>query len=902
MSAMGRWWRKLSVLRQREQFGGELDEEMQFHCEQMAREFEEQGMSREEARTAALRQFGNATRMRERSHEVMGFRWESVAQDVRFALRQMGRNPGFAVTAMLMLALGMGASTAIFGFVDAALIQPLPYGQPNRLLAVDESAAAFPRTNLSRYDYEDWKRMNHTLESLDVYNGFGFLLRMGPVTEPVPATRVSAGFFHTLGVQPILGRDFRPGEDQPGQPKIVMLPYGTWKTRFGGRRDVIGQQVSLSGDEYTIVGVLPRSFAFAPRASAQFWVPLLERNGGCEQRRSCHNLDGIARLKDGVTEQQALADLKNVAAQLSVQYPDSNTGQGASVEPLTELIVGKIQPILLTLLSGAGLLLLIACVNVASLLLVRAEKRRREIAVRGALGATPARLVRQFVTEGLLLAVAGCAGGILIAGGLMTLLTGIVPKGMAEGMPFLSLVGLNAHTAVFAAGVAVLAAVLLAAIPALRMQLKDLHEGLGEGARGTAGRLWRRLGANLVVVELAVAVVLLAGAGLLGKSLYRLLHVEMGFDTTHLATAYVMATGPGYAKPEQDMALYREIERRVGALPGVTGVAITSDLPIQCDCDTDWIRIPGKPYHGEHNDVLERDVNPEYLGLLRVKLLEGRMFTEQDDPQHPSVTIINETFAKKYFPGEDPVGKRVADIKLSPGSMRQIVGVIADFREGALDDPPVASGVLPDLSLAGNEFLCRGADGGRCGGAVAGDGEGDAGDQPQPGRVWRGDDGGAGECFADGDAASLLDMAGGWICGDGAGAVRGGIVWGGGVFSEPEDAGDRGEDGAGRRARRGPGNDPERGGVAGGSGDCGGSGLRGGRGGADEEPAVWGGCMGCADAGGGGRRAGRGCAGGELFAGPKGGRGESGGGAAGRVNRGYGLRFTGQEGTGYWRR
>ena len=695
MRALGKMLRKLAALTGRMRFDDELDEEMAFHKEQIEQELRDRGMSAVEAHYAAMRQFGNSTRMKERSNDVVRFRLETVTQDVRFAARQMGRNPGFALTAVLMLALGMGVSTAIFGFVDAALIEPLPYAQPNRLAAVDESESAFPRSNLSRYDYDDWKRMNHSLASLDVYGGTGYLLRMGSVIVPVPGARVSAGFFRTLGVQPILGRDFRPGEDAPGQAKIVMLPYGTWKARFGGRRDVIGQQVSMSGDEYTIVGVLPQSFAFAPRANAQFWVPLLDRRAGCEDRRSCHDLDGVGRLKAGVTEQQALADLKNVAAQLATQYPDSNTGQGASLEPLTELIVGKVRPILLTLLAGAGLLLLIACVNVASLLLVRAEKRRREIAVRGALGATPARLVRQFVTEGLLLAVGGCGGGLLVAGGLMALLTRIVPKAMAQGMPFMDIVGLNGHTILFAAGVAVLAALLLAAIPALRMQLTDLHEGLNEGARGTAGQLWRRLGANLVVVELAVAMVLLAGAGLLGKSLYRLLHVDLGFDATHLATNYVMGAGPGYAKPAQDMTLYREIQRRVGALPGVTGVGITSDMPMQCNCDTDWIRIPGKPFHGEHNEVLERDISPEYLGVLRAKLLEGRMLTDEDDAQHPYVAIINETLAKKYFPGEDPVGKQMVDDGLTPGSMRTIVGVVADVREGALDDPAWPAEYLP---------------------------------------------------------------------------------------------------------------------------------------------------------------------------------------------------------------
>jgi macrolide transport system ATP-binding/permease protein len=694
MSALNRLVRKLAALIRRARFDSELDEEMAFHREQIEKELLDHGMTVEGARYAAMRQFGNSIRLKEQSHEAMSFRLETVAQDVRFAVRQIGRNPGFAVTAVLMLALGMGASTAIFGFVDAALIQPLPYGQPNRLVAVDESEAVFPRSNLSRDDYEDWKQMNHTLASLDVYRGTGFLLRLGSVAEPVPAARVSAGFFHTLGVQPILGRDFHLGEDQPGQPKSVMLPFGTWKQRFGGRADVIGQTVSLSGEEYTIVGVLPRSFAFAARAAAEFWVPLLDRNG-CEQRRSCHDLDGVARLKDGVTEQAALADLKNLAARLEAKYPGSKKGQGASVEPLAELLIGKVRPILLTLLAGAGLLLLIACVNVASLLLVQAEKRRREIVVRGVLGATPARLVRQFVTEGLLLAVAGCAGGILVAGGLMALLTRLVPTTIAQGMPFLSTVGLNAHTALFAAGAAALAAVLLATIPTLRMQLKDLHEGLAEGGRGAAGRLWQKLGANLVVVEMAVAVVLLAGAGLLGKSLYRLLHVELGFDATHLASAYMMETGQGGTKPDELMRLYRSIEQRVGELPGITGVGITSDLPIQCNCNTDWIRIPDKPYHGEHNEVLERDVNPAYLSVLRARLLEGRLFTDADDAQHPNVTIINESLAKKYFPGEEPLGKRIGNGDLSPASMREIVGVVADIREGALDDPFWPAEYLP---------------------------------------------------------------------------------------------------------------------------------------------------------------------------------------------------------------
>jgi macrolide transport system ATP-binding/permease protein len=676
---------KISFLFRRNRFHSELDEEMAFHRDQAEKDFIAAGMPAQKAHFAAMRQFGNPTQLREQSHGFVAFRWETVAQDLRFALRQLRHDVGFALTAIFILALGMGVSVAIFAFVDAALIQPLPYIAPNRLVDVAENSAMFPRSNLSRADYEDWNRLNHSFSTLDAYTGNGYLLRTPSGPEPVPAARVTDGFFRTLGVRPMLGRDFRSGEDRPGGAKIAILSYGTWQKRFGSRPDVIGQSMTLDGDAYTIIGVLPREFAFAPRANAEFYVPLLDKSE-CESRRSCHDLFGVARLRDGVTPQAALEEMKAIAAQLAVQYPGSNQGQGAEVQPLANVIIGPVKPVLLILLAASGLLLLIASVNVASLLLVRSESRRREVAVRGALGATPVRLSRQFITEGLLLAAVGCLAGVVVSKWTMTILTTLIPASVAINVPFLAHVGFHMHSALFACAVALLAAGLMALTPILRLSFLDIREGLGDGGRSAAGRFWQRIGANLVVAELSVAVILLVGAGLLGKSFYRLLHVELGMDPTHLATLQMAAPDKSYPKPEQKVALLREITRRLSALPGVESVGITSDLPVQCNCDTDWIRIVGKPFHGEHNEVDERDVTPAYFATLKAKLIRGRLFTEDDDASKSQKVIINETLAQKYFPGEDPIGKKIANGSLDPKSMREVIGIVGNIREGGLDD------------------------------------------------------------------------------------------------------------------------------------------------------------------------------------------------------------------------
>ena len=669
----------------RRRSGDDFADEIKAHLELEADELQREGVSEEEARRRASVEFGSVTAAQERFYLRNRVVWfDNLVHDTRFAIRQLAKNPGFAATALIVLALGIGACVAIFAFVDAALLEPLPYANPNRLMSVNESNVESPRWPLAYPDYLDWQRLNKSFTSIDVYGGAGYLLHTSSGAEPVQAMRVSGGFFQTLGVHPMLGRDFNPGEDRLGGANVVLLSYGAWRHRFGARRDLVGQTVDLDSNAYTIIGVLPRAFSFAPGGNAEFWVPINVLSPH-EQTRNFYDFWGIGRLRDGVTPATAKAEMTAIAKQLQRQYGITGRDLSANVVPLSEVIVGDVRPILLALLGAAGLLLLIACVNVASLVLVRSESRRREIAVRSALGATPLRLLRQFVTEGFLLALFGSGAGVIIAAGIMKLLARLVPKDMASNMPFLEGLGLNLHTGAFAVAVALLAALLLAATPTLRLSFQRTSSGLAEGDRGAASRLWRRLGASLVVVELAIAVVLLAGAGLLGQSLYRLLHVPLGFDANHLATVQVMAPGTVYKSDEQIAGLYREILGRVTSLPGVESAGMTSRLPVQCDCNTDSIRFPGRPYHGEHNEVDERHAGPAYLATLKAGLVRGRFFNDMDDVSKPGVAVINQALAKKYFPGQDPVGQRIANDEGGRPSVWEIVGVVDDVREGPLD-------------------------------------------------------------------------------------------------------------------------------------------------------------------------------------------------------------------------
>jgi predicted permease len=664
----------------------ELDEELRYHVERQIEEDVAAGVSHDEARRAAWRSIAGVEARKEECRDMRGVNLiDNVRHDARYALRQLRKSPGFTAATIFMLALGLCASVSIFAFVDAALIKPLPYKDSSRLTGVFETVAMFPRSNLSYLDYVDWKKQNSVFSSLDAFQPTFFILTTPAGAESARAVRVSDGFFRTLGVAPVLGRDFRAGEDRLEAPRTAILSYAAWQKRYGGDKAVLGQTVILNGLPNVIIGVMPPWFHFAPAEPAEFWTTL-HADGSCDLRRSCHNMYGVGRLKDGVSVEAASANMQGIAKQLEQQYPDSNRGQGAVVVGLSESIIGGIRPILLMLLGGAGLLLLIAGVNVASLLLVRSESRKREMALRSALGASSARLVGQFVTEGVVLVTAGAAAGLLAAMWAMRLLTSLIPEDMMASMSYLQDLGLNGRVLTFAGAIALLAALLFSVTPTLRVSLSANRESLAEGGRGGGANAWRRLGSRLVVVELAIAMVLLVGAGLLGKSLYRLLQVDPGIRVEGLATLQVAAPNTRYGKAEEQVALQREVVRRLSSLPGVESVGLASMIPLSGNGNTTWLRVLGRPWHGEHNEMPERDVTTGYFKTLGAKLVRGRYFEETEDSAKPPVAIINQTFARQYFPDEDPLGKQLSFLSDPPVPI-EIVGIVENIKEGPLDVP-----------------------------------------------------------------------------------------------------------------------------------------------------------------------------------------------------------------------
>lgn len=663
----------------------DLDAELKSHIEMHYEDNLRSGMPPKEARRQAFLHLGGLESTRQAYWERTTIPFiETILQDLSFAVRQFARSPGFTWTAIGVFALGVAACLAVFAFVDSALVKPLPYQDPARLVAVFESAPIGPRYHISYDDFADFRRQNRVFSSIDMFEPDRFTLKRDTDLEQVPGARVSDGFFRTLGVTPILGRDFVQGEDQPSSPRTVLLSYITWQRRFGGSPSIVGQKITLDGTPSIVVGVLPSSFHFAPVEPAEFWATL---HGDCTpgMGRICHRYYGVARLQDGTDLKDASANLSTIATQIAHAFPKSNRDRGVTILPLSQLVLGDVRPVLIALLAGSLLLLSIGLVNVSGLLLLRAETRKRETALRGALGASSGRLIRQFVVEGLLLAFVGTGFGACCGLCAVASLSRLVPTTLRASMPFLQATYISPHLMIAAGLILLIGGTVFSAVPSLRLFTSNMQRDLAEGGRSAARSSWRKVGSSLVMIELAVAMVLLIGASLLGKSFYRLTHVDLGITTDNLALLHVADMAD---KTEaQQIQLERTVLSRLSTIPGMSSVGISFRLAVGNGDGFAHYRVAGRAYPGEGDEANDRMASTGYFETLHAHLLRGRYFTENDGVKKPHVVVVNQTLARQFFPGEDPLGKHIVR-EYNPDELLEIIGVIADVKEGALDSEP----------------------------------------------------------------------------------------------------------------------------------------------------------------------------------------------------------------------
>jgi len=679
------FFRKLWMLIRRERFRSELEEEMAFHRSQAEKEFIAGGMTAKAARTAAMRQFGNAGKLKEHSHEVIGFRFETVAQDIRYAIRQLVQNPGFTVIITLTLALSIGANSAIFSVIDAVLLKSLPYPEADRLMRIYTSNDAFPRFPLNPWDFHDFRARNRSFESIAAYLHADAQLSGSGNPERLSGFGITAGYFHTLGLKPEIGREFDASAEIPGNEKQVILSDRLWRSRFGADPAILGRKITLERMPYTVVGVMPpgtahpgnsyRAVAFGN--SVDIWRPF--PFGGDPSNRGSHFMDGIGRLKTGVQPKQAQAELNAIMTQLGREH-DGDVGWTVHTIPLYDDIVGANQRMLYVLLCAVGMVLLIACANAANLLLARAASRQREIAVRLALGAPRSRLIRQMLTESLLIALlGGSLGGLLAIEGVKVLVS-LLPA----DFPRASEIHVNAAVFGFTFLISILTGVLFGLAPALQASRLDPKQGLHEGSRsamGGAGQ--RRLRSILVIAEVSLACVLLIGAGLMLRSFLNQLQQNPGFQPQHVLTASLSLPDAQYKTSESSTQFYSRLSAGLASMPGVESEGIGSDLPWTGYDDNAGFTIEGKQpapheeFHGRYHAASEN-----YFKALGIPLLQGRFFTQSDTKDAPPVWIINHAMAARYWPNEDAVGKRItfAD-KPTPKDWVTIIGVVGDVKD-----------------------------------------------------------------------------------------------------------------------------------------------------------------------------------------------------------------------------
>jgi putative ABC transport system permease protein len=596
-------------------------------------------------------------------------------QDLRFGARMLLKQPGFTFIAVLTLALGIGANTALFSIVNAVLLRPLPYPEPQRLVIIQEREAAGNGFSPSYPNFVDWRAQNTLFEGVSAVRGnesFNFTGAGEP--ERLQGRLVSAEFFSTLGIKPLLGRDFLAEEDHPGATPAVILSHGFWQRRFGADPSTIGQQLTLNNQRYTVVGITPADFRYGVEADVT--VPFGLQAERFKNRGRDPGTDVVARLKPNVSQQQGETDLNLVAAHLEQQYPATNKGRRVLLTPLHESVVGNVRQPLLILLGAVGLVLLIACANVANLLLVRASARQKEMAVRVALGASRATLVRQLLTESVLLAALGAALGIILAFWSTSFITAQLP----EGIPRLQEANVDAPVLVFTLAVSLLTGVLFGLAPALQASRPNLTEGLKEGERGSSGRR-QRLRSALVVSEIALTLALLVGAGLLIQSFRRVLEVDPGFKAENLLTMQVSINNPDGHRVEDFL---KQLQQNVRNLPGAKSVAVSNGIPFGSTNFPPFL-IEGRPVPENKPSGLRYHVSPDYFQTMGIELIRGRLFTAEDTPKTPPVIIIDEVLARLYFPNEEPIGQRLKASAEAPGI--EIVGIVRHAEPYSLDAP-----------------------------------------------------------------------------------------------------------------------------------------------------------------------------------------------------------------------
>jgi putative ABC transport system permease protein len=610
---------------------------------------------------------------------------ETLLKDIRYGFRLLIKKPSFTFIVVVTLALGIGINTAIFTVVDAALIRPLHYKEPDRLVHIWETnrQQEFNEREASYPDYLDYKNHTQTLEDVAGYAMGSFTLTGRDAPERIQGAQVTANFFSVLGVSPIEGRAFSPGEDNSAADRVAMLSYRLWQSRFAGDAGLVGQTITLNGNPFTVVGILPRDFSYAPVGEAEIWTALRPSRTQLE-RRYQHWLRTIARLKPGVTLDEARADMETVAARIAGEHPESHTGTQVRLVPLHEQMVGNIKPVLLALLAAVGFVLLIACANIANLMMVRSASRQKEFAIRQALGAGRSRLIRQLATESVLLSIAGGAVGLLWSQWVVDLLIAAIPQQQLNSMPYLKGLSLNWQVLSFTCAITVLTGFAFGLAPALQTSKLDLNQALKEGGR-TGGESHNKARSALVVSEVALAMVLLVGAGLMMKSLLRLLEVDPGFKTGNLLTMRVSLPPATYSDQMKVDAFYKQLLTRTEALPGVKGAATVSVLPL-IGGDSGGFLKEGEQITTaqERREANLRTVSENYFSVMGIPLISGRYFEEQDDTDAALAVIINQTLAARFFSSEDAVGRQITFTFGEPVPYR-IVGVVADEKVVSLD-------------------------------------------------------------------------------------------------------------------------------------------------------------------------------------------------------------------------